>query len=95
MDQKININAFFNKGIFVIPDYQRGYKWSVKVNTEKESSLEYFIQSLKKAYKDKLEEYFIEAVTVVEENSEIILVDGQQRTTSLFLLFAVELNRKR
>lgn len=89
MDKKINIEAYFNKGIFVIPEYQRGYKWSVK-DGEKESSLEFFINSLKNAYSNKIEEYFIEAVTIVaEEKSKVILVDGQQRTTTLFLLFAV------
>src|SRR5690606_2402629 len=71
-----------------IPEYQRGYKWSVKEN-DKESSLEYFVKSLKTAFENTLNEYFIEAVTVVEKEGEIIIVDGQQRTTSLFLLFSV------
>jgi len=87
MSDKINITIYFNKGTFVIPDYQRGYKWSVK---DKEmSSLDFFMNSLIEAYNTNINEYFIEAVTVVEEANKIILVDGQQRTTSLFLLFAV------
>ncbi|QLL57805.1 DUF262 domain-containing protein [Empedobacter falsenii] len=87
MSDKINISIYFNKGTFVIPDYQRGYKWSVK---DKEmSSLDFFMDSLIEAYNTNVNEYFIEAVTVVEEANTIILVDGQQRTTSLFLLFAV------
>lgn len=87
MSDKINISIYFNKGTFVIPDYQRGYKWSVK---DKEmSSLDFFMDSLIEAYNTNINEYFIEAVTVVEEANKIILVDGQQRTTSLFLLFAV------
>jgi len=86
MSNKINIKEYFGKGTFVVPDYQRGYKWSVKKDTE-ESSLEFFIKSLVIAFRSELNEYFIEAVTVVEENGNIILVDGQQRTTSLFLLF--------
>lgn len=90
MENKINIQNYFNKGIFVIPEYQRGYKWSVKEN-EKESSLEFFMKSLITAFENNLNEYFIEAVTVVEKEGgkEIVLVDGQQRTTSLFLLFIV------
>ena len=93
MDNKIKIQDYFNKGTFVIPDYQRGYKWSVK-DGNKESSLEFFLYSLIKAFNDELNEYFIEAFTVVEaidqdKNKVIILVDGQQRTTSLFLIFAV------
>lgn len=86
MNEKINIETYFNKGTFIIPEYQRGYKWSVK-DSESKSSLEYFIDSLVKAFEDCYHEYFIEAVTVVEENRRIILVDGQQRTTSLFLIF--------
>lgn len=88
MSEKTDIKTYFNKGKFVIPAYQRGYKWSVKDQKNK-SSLDFFIDSLVKAFEDRHNEYFIEAVTVVEENKEIILVDGQQRTTSLFLIFVV------
>jgi len=88
MGNKINIQTYFNKGTFVIPEYQRGYKWSVKNKVGEESSLEYFVQSLKTAFENNLREYFIEAVTVVEKDGKIVVVDGQQRTTSLFLLFA-------
>ncbi|HNI01450.1 MAG TPA: DUF262 domain-containing protein [Chitinophagales bacterium] len=84
--KKINIREYFNNKIFIVPAYQRGYKWSVK-DKEKESSLDFFIDSFIKAFESGLKEYFIEAVTVVEGNGEIILVDGQQRTTSLFLIF--------
>lgn len=88
MGNKINIQEYFDKGTFVIPEYQRGYKWSVKENSG-ESSLEYFIKSIIKVNDTTVSgEYFIEAVTVVEEDDKIIIVDGQQRTTSLFLLFA-------
>ncbi|MET4083492.1 uncharacterized protein with ParB-like and HNH nuclease domain [Pedobacter sp. UYP30] len=86
MENKINIEKYFNKGTFVVPEYQRGYKWSVK-DGDKESSLEFFLTSLIIAFENNLSEYFIEAVTVVEDNKQIILVDGQQRTTSLFLIF--------
>lgn len=85
-ENKINIREYFKKGIFVVPAYQRGYKWSVK-DKEKESPLEFFIDSFINAFESGLKEYFIEAVTIVEGNGEIILVDGQQRTTSLFLIF--------
>ena len=86
MENKITVKNYFDRGIFIVPDYQRGYKWSVK-DGEKQSSLEFFMSSLVTAFKNELTEYFIEAVTVVNENETIILVDGQQRTTSLFLIF--------
>jgi uncharacterized protein with ParB-like and HNH nuclease domain len=87
--QKINVKEYFGKGTFVVPNYQRGYKWAVPDN-EGKSSADYFIDSLIRAYRNKEQEYFIEAVTVVVEDvsKKIILVDGQQRTTTLFLLFA-------
>lgn len=86
MSNKIDIKEYFEKGLFVIPDYQRGYKWSVNEKNE-DSSTEFFVDSLLKAFHADLQEYFIEAVTVVEENGNIILIDGQQRTTTLFLVF--------
>lgn len=86
MDNKKNIKEYFEIGTFVVPEYQRGYKWSVQ-DRDKDSSLEFFISSLKEAFMDNVKEYFIEAVTVVEKDKKVILVDGQQRTTSLFLIF--------
>ncbi len=72
--------------IFVIPNYQRGYKWSVKIGDE-ETSVEYLVKSLKAAYSSKNEQqFFLQGVTVVEDGENIILIDGQQRTTTLYLL---------
>lgn len=89
MGSKINIKEYFEKGVFLIPEYQRGYKWSVKDSKTNESSVEYFVKSLKETFQNRpKEKYFIEAVTTVEEGKKTILVDGQQRTTTLFLLFS-------
>lgn len=86
-NKKISIGEFFIEGrAFIIPSYQRGYKWAEE-NEKGESSVKYFCDSLRKAWNEKLEEYFIEAVTIVKTNEEFILVDGQQRTTTLYLLF--------
>lgn len=87
MENEINIKNYFEKRIFIVPEYQRGYKWSVK-DKKNDSSLIHFIKSLKQAFENNVDKYFIEAVTIVEEEGKFILVDGQQRTTSLFLLFA-------
>lgn len=89
MGTKININTYFENRTFIIPEYQRGYKWSVKDSKTNESSVEYFVKSLRETFQNRpKEEYFIEAVTTVEEENKTILVDGQQRTTTLFLLFS-------
>ena len=73
--------------IFIIPNYQRGYKWSVKTGDE-DSSVEYLLKSLKVAsYSSKNEQqFFLQGVTVVEDGDNVVLIDGQQRTTTLYLL---------
>jgi uncharacterized protein with ParB-like and HNH nuclease domain len=88
MGDKINVQDYFKKGPFTIPKYQQGYKWSKK-DVDKESSLELFLNSLINAYENNLDEYFIQTFKIVEKDDQHILVDGQQRTTSLFLIFIV------
>ncbi|OOG78168.1 DUF262 domain-containing protein [Flavobacterium sp. A45] len=88
MDNKLTIKKYLKKGKFVIPNYQRGFKWGEPNNDHlKECSVGFFCDSLIKAFKRNDEEYFIEAITAVEDDNRIILVDGQQRTTTLFLIF--------
>lgn len=72
--------------VFEIPNYQRGYKWSVKL-AEEETSVEDLITRLITSYnQNRKQKYFLQGVTVVEEGDRIILIDGQQRTTTLYLL---------
>jgi len=72
---------------FVIPNYQRGYKWGVKTGSE--SSITYLLNDILDSYKKK-SPMFLQGITVCEENDNgkdrVILIDGQQRTTSLYLL---------
>lgn len=70
---------------FVVPNYQRGYKWSVRFDNE-QTSVEYLMDSLLEAFKTPERQYFLQGVTVVEDGSNIILIDGQQRTTTLYLI---------
>ncbi len=69
---------------FVIPDYQRGYKWAVKVDEKTPSAVEKLLDNLIAANQEQ--PYFLQGVTVVEDDNKIILIDGQQRTTTLYLL---------
>ena len=69
---------------FVIPDYQRGYKWAVKEDANTASAVEKLLDNLISANREQT--YFLQGVTVVEEPDKIILIDGQQRTTTLYLL---------
>ena len=72
--------------IFIIPSYQRGYKWSVK-ESKGETSVEYLVSSLIKSYHNNPnQQFFLQGMTVVEEGNEVTLIDGQQRTTTLYLL---------
>lgn len=91
-DNILTIKKYFDKKTFVLPHYQRGYKWSVKEKDEEKSSVTIFCESIKNAYRNNKDaDYFIEAVTVVQENktAPVVLVDGQQRTTTLYLIFIV------
>jgi hypothetical protein len=67
---------------FVIPNYQRGYKWAVKDKSD--SAVEKLCEDLVNANKEQ--EFFLQGVTVAEENEKVILIDGQQRTTTLYLI---------
>lgn len=72
---------------FVIPNYQRGYKWSVRLAKE-QTSVEYLVEGLKSAYVNRSgQQFFLQGITVVEDGNQVILIDGQQRTTTLYLLF--------
>ena len=84
---KINIENYFKKGTgFIIPAYQRGYKWGLSQKGG-ESAASFLFKNIKEAYVRGDREYFIEAVTVVKNNDRsYTLVDGQQRTTTLYLL---------
>lgn len=69
---------------YVIPNYQRGYKWAVREKEKGKSAVEQLMLDLLHA--DREQTYFLQGVTVVENKNQIILIDGQQRTTTLYLL---------
>lgn len=76
--------------LFVIPNYQRGYKWSVKPK-DKDSSLEHLLLDLVEEFVcNPNNDYFLQGVTVTERvingRKNVVLIDGQQRTTSIYLI---------
>jgi hypothetical protein len=84
----LTIRQYFNKGTFVIPNYQRGYKWSVP-DVKGNCKVSNLMDNLLDAFFKEASEYFIQGVTIYEEDTQgklIHLVDGQQRTTTFFLL---------
>ena len=81
----ITLRQFLNKGkTFVIPNYQRGYVWGKARGSEK-NSVEYMLESIENSLNNNVE-LFLQGVTVTETENEIILIDGQQRTTFFYLL---------
>ena len=78
----IKIDKFLAKRNLQIPEYQRAYKWSIKNVNQLIDDILYFQN--KKSYR------FGTIVLHQEEKEEktiLNIVDGQQRTTTLYLLF--------
>lgn len=69
---------------FVIPDYQRGYVWGKNRVGEKDSVTNLMDDLILKFQDNK--DVFLQGFTVTEKDNEIVLIDGQQRTTCLYLL---------
>lgn len=70
--------------VFVIPYQQRGYKWT-------SSNVEELLCDLKEFIEDRGKKriYCLQPIAVVEEGkNRYIVLDGQQRLTTLFLLYA-------
>ena len=85
MKSTITLQEYLSKGkTFVIPDYQRGYIWGQE-GRSKTNAVEHLMNDLILRYKNGFE-VFLQGVTVTEDKREIILIDGQQRTTFLYLL---------
>lgn len=92
--QELTVEEIIKTGFtFKIPDYQRGYRWGVNeikdllsdINEIKdpERSIDVLVG------KEHIEKYCLQPVvfdTVEEKNNYMIVVDGQQRLTSLFLV---------
>jgi hypothetical protein len=71
---------------FVIPNYQRGYKWAVKDDKGNLSHLEKLLNDLWEAYTRSDSEYFLQGITIYEDGDNLSIIDGQQRITSIYLI---------
>lgn len=86
MNATITLREYLEKGkTFVVPNYQRGYVWGKKRPKDDRDSVSYMLDSLSDSFRNNTE-VFIQGVTVSETEKEIILIDGQQRTTFFYLL---------
>jgi len=65
------------KGLFFIPSYQRGYRWG-------ENEVKRLIEDIMES---KGEPYCLQPIVVRNNGDKFELVDGQQRLTTLFLIY--------
>lgn len=85
MNATITLAEYLAKGkTFVVPAYQRGYVWGKHRIGEKDS-VSYLIDDIVMRFVNETD-LFLQGVTVQETEREIVLIDGQQRTTCLYLL---------
>jgi uncharacterized protein with ParB-like and HNH nuclease domain len=77
---------------YLIPSYQRGYKWS----SNDTGAVTILLNDLNKAFELKKKEYYLQYITVketkVNQDTVLELIDGQQRLTTLSILIAVTTN---
>ncbi len=66
---------------FVIPNYQRGYKWRAR-------DVEYLIDDIAEIKENDTGDYCLQPIVVAKgkAGNELILVDGQQRLTTIWLV---------
>ena len=94
----LTVKQLFNNAdsLYQIPRYQRPYKWA-------DEQIDKLWDDLTEAYENETESYFLGSVITAaskESSSYLDIVDGQQRITTLMILFAVvrdmfpDLNRK-
>ncbi|MDD5995494.1 MAG: DUF262 domain-containing protein [Bacteroidales bacterium] len=87
MNATITLREYIEKGkTFVIPNYQRGYVWGKKSKKNDLDAVSFIlVKSLIPGFNNNTP-VFIQGITVTETDKDIILIDGQQRTTFFYLL---------
>ena len=84
--QSLNIKNLFGNSdsLFQVPDYQRPYSWE-------DDQVEALWEDIQDAYNDGEKNYFLGSVITVPDNTNGYqnIVDGQQRITTLMILFCV------
>lgn len=97
MSATITLGEYLAKNkTFVIPEYQRGYVWGKSRKKGEKDSVSYILDDLIRKFNlDRERDVFLQGVTVSEGEHEIVIIDGQQRTTFLcFLLKKLEYTGK-
>lgn len=80
--------------IFVIPEYQRGYSWTILECDKLWQDVLSFMESSEVSESGNKEPYFFGTIIAdCSANNKISLIDGQQRTTTFILLLKALLIR--
>ena len=70
------------KDIFIIPEYQRPYKWDIdKCDILWNDIVDFYYEN-----QDNDNQYFLGTIVTCKTEEGLEVIDGQQRITSLFLL---------
>ncbi len=71
---------------FIIPSYQRGYRWT---SQEVNDLLNDILEFTQKDQKSKKEFYCLQPIIVTSSENGYIVIDGQQRLTTIYIIFNV------
>lgn len=84
----VDIGSLFKTGCFLIPSYQRLYEWEAKHVVQLLDDLHAHLPSWtgKPSYEQL--PYTLNTIQVIGEPSQLEVIDGQQRLTTLFLVIA-------
>ncbi len=85
------INDIFSRDIkYVIPDYQRPYSWDCIGKSDRNNQINVLWDDLYNHFEsESTATYFMGSIVLVSRSQlEFEIIDGQQRITSIFLLFA-------
>lgn len=102
--EHLSLNNLFSENMnYVIPSYQRPYSWESLGKSDRNNQINNMWDDFLKFYSDansKNKEYFFGSIVVYKDEGISQVVDGQQRLTSLLLLFSamkcfLEKNRNR
>lgn len=81
---------FAQKMQFIIPEYQRPYSWQAEGKSDRNNQINQMWDDLWSFFKEMEDdkEYFLGSMVIIERKLRTLeVVDGQQRLTSLVLLF--------
>jgi hypothetical protein len=73
------------KVAFMIPAYQRGYKWG---SSGGNSQVEVLLRDLFVAFNTKRKRFYLQFITVKENDNVLEVIDGQQRLTTITIIFS-------